>query len=96
MLLLYTGSTSEFTELGTELRVGPARNLTVSSFDGDICDTSQGLSIVSSSRIAQIGSDLQLPRAHGVSRNTRIAAKGIVFGMSNQEPLVLSRMCCGA
>lgn len=95
MLLLYTGSTSEFTELGTELRVGPARSLTV-TFDGDIYDTSQGLSIVSSSRIAQIGSDLQLPRAHGVSRNGRIAAKGIVFGMSNQEPLVLSRMCCGA
>lgn len=83
MLLLYRGSTSEFTELGTELGAGPARTLTVSSFDGDIYDTSQGLSIVSSSKIAQIGSDLQLPRAHGVTRNGRIASKGIIFGISN-------------
>ena len=64
MLLLYPGSTSEFVELGTELGVGPDRTLRVSSFDGDIYDTSQGPSVVSSSRIAQLVSDLQLPGAH--------------------------------
>lgn len=44
-----------------------------------IYDATQGLSIVSSSRTAEIGTDLQLPWAHRVTRSESIAAKGIVF-----------------
>lgn len=44
-----------------------------------IYDTTQGLFVVSSSRTAEIGAGLQLPRAHRVTRNESIAAKGTVF-----------------